>query len=76
MTTNKALLGLARELSPALVAGSVDAQSLTVAWRAGLALDLQGRSRYAAAAADLLAPYRRAAVAGVVADEVLPALLG
>lgn len=69
-------LGLARELAPGLVGASVDAESLAAAWRAGLALDIPARLRYAAAAAELLAPYRRAAVEAVVADEVLPALLG
>ncbi|MCX6385666.1 MAG: glycosyltransferase [Solirubrobacterales bacterium] len=68
-------LGIARELAPALVGASIDSESLTTAWRAGLGLDASARLRYAKDAAKLLAPYARAAVAAVVAEEVLPALL-
>ena len=68
-------LALARRLAPELVAAERSADALAAALRAGLALDEPARAGYAERAAELLAPYRRDAVARVVAEEVLPALL-
>jgi hypothetical protein len=63
-------LALASELDPRLVAE--DARSLAVALRA--ALD-DPRPGYAAAATELLAPYRRARMSEVLARDVLPRLM-
>ncbi len=63
-------LALARELDPRLVAD--DAADLALAVRA--ALD-SPRSDYAARTPALLAPYRREAMAAVLARDVLPVLL-
>lgn len=63
-------LALAAELDPRLVA--FDAAGLTVALRA--ALD-DPRPDYAAAAAELLAPYRRASMSEVLSRDVLPRLV-
>ena len=63
-----AALPLARELDPRLVAGD-----LAPALRAALDAPAPG---YADRAAELLAPFRPAAVDRVVADELLPRLLG
>jgi hypothetical protein len=63
-------LALAAELDPRLVA--CDPAGLAVALRA--ALD-DPRPGYAAAAADLLAPYRRASMSEVLSRDVLPGLV-
>lgn len=63
-------LALAAELDPRLVAS--DAAGLAVALRA--ALD-DPRPGYAAAAAELLAPYRRASMSEVLSRDVLPRLV-
>jgi glycosyltransferase involved in cell wall biosynthesis len=68
-------LPLARRLGPELVAAELGAEPLVRAVRAGLSLDEEARAAYAARARELLAPYRREAVARVVRDEVVPALL-
>jgi glycosyltransferase involved in cell wall biosynthesis len=68
-------LPLARRLAPELVAAERTAPALADALRAGLAREPASREAYARGAAALVAPYRREAVARVVADEVLPALL-
>jgi glycosyltransferase involved in cell wall biosynthesis len=67
-------LPLARELAPELVADELSPDALAGALRAALAMDEPARDRYAERARDLLAPYRREAVAAVVAESVLPAL--
>jgi glycosyltransferase involved in cell wall biosynthesis len=67
-------LPLARELAPALVGWGVGAHPLAGALRAGFALGDAERRDYADRALELLSPYREAAVARVVAHEVLPAL--
>jgi len=67
-------LPLAGELAPDLVARDLSAAALARAIRAGLALGPGGREAYAARAAELLAPYRPAAVAETLATQVLPAL--
>lgn len=69
-------LPLARQLAPALVAADSTAPALADAIRAGLALGDSARLEYANAARALLAPYSDAALRGVVADRVVPALLG
>jgi glycosyltransferase involved in cell wall biosynthesis len=68
-------LPLARALAPPLVAGERSAEALAGALAAGLALDERARASYAERARELLRPYRREAVARVVEEEVLPALL-
>jgi glycosyltransferase involved in cell wall biosynthesis len=68
-------LPLARRLGPELVAAELAAEPLARAVRAGLSLDEGARASYAARAREMLAPYRREAVARVVRDEVVPALL-
>lgn len=70
-----AALALARELAPELVASEVSAGALAQALEAGLALDTDGRTAYAAGAARLLEPYREEALTRRVAEEVLPLLL-
>jgi glycosyltransferase involved in cell wall biosynthesis len=69
-------LPLARRLAPGLVAGGLDGSALAAALRAGLELDPRARAAYGREAARLLAPYRRPALGRVVAEEVLPKLLG
>ncbi len=71
-----AALPLARELAPELVASERAAEPLAGALRAGLALGAAERERYAAAATRLLEPYREAALERLVAESVLPRLLG
>jgi glycosyltransferase involved in cell wall biosynthesis len=71
-----AALPIARELAPELVAGGLDADALAAALRTGLALGDGDRARYAAAARRALEPYSDAALRTVVAERVLPALLG
>jgi hypothetical protein len=63
-------LALARRLDPRLIGG--DAAGLAAALRA--ALD-EPRPDYAAAAAELLVPYRRARMSDVLARDVLPRLV-
>jgi glycosyltransferase involved in cell wall biosynthesis len=70
-----AALPLARRLAPELVAGESTAEALALALGAGLALDDAARRGYAERARELLVPYRREAVARVVREEVVPALL-
>ncbi|NLT05406.1 MAG: glycosyltransferase, partial [Solirubrobacterales bacterium] len=69
-------LPLARELAPALVAADCGADALAAALRAGLALAPAARSAYADRAAALMEPYSDAAQRRLVAEEILPALLG
>jgi hypothetical protein len=73
-------LPLARRLAPGTVAagagdGAHAAGALAAALEAALSLDGAARADYAARAAELLEPYRRAAVRDRLADRVLPALL-
>jgi glycosyltransferase involved in cell wall biosynthesis len=68
-------LAPARRLAPELVSAGRDAESLAAALRAGLALNEEQRTAYAAGARRLLEPYRRDELARVVRDELLPALL-
>jgi hypothetical protein len=68
-------LSLARELAPELVTASIDPEPLGAALRAAFALPDERVESYRAQAARLLEPYRTEAVKGVVAREVLPALL-
>ena len=69
-------LAPARELAPALVAPAADPDALAAALAAGLAMAASARATYAAGATRLLAPYGENALRRVVAEEVLPALLG
>lgn len=69
-------LPLARELAPALVAADDSPAALAAALRAGLALDPAARAAYAERAAALMEPYSDAAQRRLVAEEILPALLG
>jgi glycosyltransferase involved in cell wall biosynthesis len=71
-----AALPLARELAGELVATGGGAADLAGALRAGLALGDAARADYAARARRLLEPYSDAALRVVVAERVLPALLG
>jgi glycosyltransferase involved in cell wall biosynthesis len=71
-----AALPLARRLMPELIATDLDAPALATALRAGLALDAAARAAYASEARRLLEPYTDAALRAVVADRLLPALLG
>jgi glycosyltransferase involved in cell wall biosynthesis len=70
-----AALPLARRLAPELVAEERSPEALATAVRAGLSLSRADRAAYADRARKLLAPYRREAVARVVREEVVPALL-
>lgn len=69
-------LPLARQLAPELVAAEETPQALTGALRAGLDLDRAGRRDYAEHARRLLEPYSDAALRALVAERVLPVLLG
>lgn len=69
-------LPLARQLASALVAADSTAPALADAIHGGLALDDAARAEYATAARALLAPYSGAALRAVVAERVVPALLG
>lgn len=69
-------LPLARRLAPGLVAVDDSAEALASALRAGLALADSARTVYAAEARALLEPYSDAALRKLVADQVVPALLG
>ncbi len=69
-------LPLARRLAPALVAADSTPAALAGALRAGLALSEADRKRYRVEAARLLEPYAEERVRAVIADEVLPRLLG
>jgi glycosyltransferase involved in cell wall biosynthesis len=69
-------LPIARQLAPELVAVDATAPALAAALRAGLALDENTRADYMASARRLLEPYSDAALRKVVADRVVPALLG
>jgi glycosyltransferase involved in cell wall biosynthesis len=71
-----AALPIARELAPALVAADMTAPALATALRAGLALDGAARADYAATAARALEPYSDVALRKIVAERVVPALLG
>jgi glycosyltransferase involved in cell wall biosynthesis len=71
-----AALPLARQLAPELVAADGTAAALAAALRAGLALGDSARAVYAAAAREQTAPFSDATLRTVVADEVVPALLG
>lgn len=69
-------LPLARELGPGLIARDMTAAALAETLRAGLAMRDDARAKYAAAARGLLEPYSDAALRAVVAERVVPALLG
>jgi hypothetical protein len=69
-------LALARELDPALVAGSLAPAGLGAAVRAAFELPDERVRAYRRRAAELLAAYRPEAVQAVVGERVLPALLG
>jgi hypothetical protein len=69
-------LALARRLAPELVADSLAAEPLAAALRAAFALPDDRVERYRAEAARLIEPFRPEAVQRVVAEEVVPALLG
>jgi glycosyltransferase involved in cell wall biosynthesis len=69
-------LELARRLDPRLVAPERTADALATAVTAGLSLNDAERDVYAAAAQELLVPYRPDAVRSTVAREVIPVLLG
>ena len=67
-------LAQARALDARLVAADVSAEALVPALRAGLGLDAAELAVYGARARELLAPYRRDAVARTLSGAVLPAL--
>jgi glycosyltransferase involved in cell wall biosynthesis len=67
---------LARELAPELVAPEEDPGALAAAMRAALRMDAGRRARYRAEAAHLVEPFAPGAVDRVMAEQVLPALLG
>ena len=69
-------LRLARELDPALIAGSIEPAELAKAIRAAFELPGSSAEAYRERAAELLRPYRSDAVQETVATELLPALLG
>ena len=69
-------LPLARELAPGLVAPERTGEALGRALAAALALDAAERDAYARRARSLLEPYSDEAVGRLVADELLPRLLG
>ena len=69
-------LRLARELEPALVAGSSEPAELGRAMRAAFELPEERARDYRRRAAELLRPYRSEAVQETVSREVVPALLG
>jgi glycosyltransferase involved in cell wall biosynthesis len=69
-------LPIVRELAPQLVAADSGAPALAAALRTGLALGEDERRRYAEAARRALEPYSDAALRDVIAERVLPALLG
>jgi glycosyltransferase involved in cell wall biosynthesis len=69
-------LPLARRLAPELVAADSTAAALAESLRTGLALGDDARAAYASAARQLLEPYSDSALRAVVAERVLPALLG
>ena len=69
-------LPIARRLAPELVAADATAPALATALRTGLALEGAARADYAAAARRALQPYSDTALRKVVAERVLPALLG
>jgi glycosyltransferase involved in cell wall biosynthesis len=71
-----AALPLARRLAPELVAADATAPALATALRAGLELGDAARGAYADAARRLLEPYGDRALRAVVAERVVPALLG
>jgi hypothetical protein len=64
-------LPIATKLDPRLISPTVTPQSLAFALRSGFKVDLDD---YATRAAELLAPYRRAAIQQVFEQQVLPAL--
>lgn len=64
-------LPIATKLNPQLVAPSISAESLALAIRAGLSVDV---NEYSARAQELLAPYRPDAIRQVFEQQVLPAL--
>ncbi len=69
-------LPIARRLAPELVAADAGPSALAESLRAGLALGDGARADYAAAARAALEPYSDAALRAVVAERVVPALLG
>lgn len=69
-------LPLARQLAPELVAADGSPQALASALGAGLALDEAARRSYSERARRLLEPYSDAALRALVAERVVPALLG
>jgi glycosyltransferase involved in cell wall biosynthesis len=71
-----AALPIARRLSSELVAKGFSAASLADALRHGFAMSDGERSRYAAEARRALEPYSLEALEEVVAERVIPALLG
>jgi Glycosyl transferases group 1 len=69
-------LAYARELAPQLCAPDLEPASLAAALRRAFALTDEQARRYREAATQRLAAYRREAVSAVIANRVLPALLG
>jgi hypothetical protein len=69
-------LAFARTLDARLVAPEVSASALAVAIRAAFAVSPERRAEYTRTAAAHLEPFREDAVQAVVANRVLPALLG
>jgi hypothetical protein len=71
-----AALPIARELAPELVAMQSTGSALAEVLRRGLALGDADRAAYATAARRALEPYSSTALASLVAERVVPALLG
>ena len=71
-----AALPIARRLAPELVAAESTGPALAQALRRGLAMSDGARAAYRADAQRALEPFSHAALAAVVAERVLPALLG
>ncbi|MGH9062622.1 MAG: glycosyltransferase [Acidimicrobiales bacterium] len=69
-------LGLARQLSPGLVATAISADGLALALRRALAMTGAERGAYRARAAQLVSGYSRDAFLERLQREVLPTLLG
>ncbi len=69
-------LPLARQLAPELVAANGSPQALASALSAGLALEEAARRGYSESARRLLEPYSDTALRALVAERVVPALLG
>ncbi|HEX2160342.1 MAG TPA: glycosyltransferase family 4 protein [Thermoleophilaceae bacterium] len=71
-----AALPIARRIGSELIASDASAPALAAALRTGLAMTDEQRARYGVAVRRALEPYSDAALRKIVAERVLPALLG